>query len=75
MELSQKCATFASEIKNKFKILAEGWHISELMRNNRYRNDVSQQYGEVNTLENPRTSYTELSHSKRTKTKKSIKLF
>ena len=38
---------FASEIKNKFKILAVGWRISKLMRNNRYRNDVSQQYGEV----------------------------
>lgn len=39
---------------------AERWHISELMRNNRYRNSVSQQYGEVELCNTPRTSYTEL---------------
>ena len=39
---------------------AERWYISELMRNNRYINSVSQQYGEVELCNTPRTSYTEL---------------
>ena len=68
------CLIFALEIKLVSVSKAERWHISELMRNNRYINSVSQQYGEVELCNTPRTSYTELSHSKRTKTKKSITL-